>query len=446
LSGEVRGFCFDTRNDCSGMVFVAIEGSAGDGHDYLPEAVDSGAAALIVAERHEEAAEADFGIPVFRTKDTVRALQELATAHRADIDPRCIAVTGTVGKTETKELTASMLKAGGKVHSTPGNYNNHVGLPLTILGMESGTDILVAEMGANHKGEIRLLCEIAKPDIGIVTNIGPGHLEYFGSLKGVASAKSELPQSLTRDGTAVLPADDDFFEFLAGKTQGKVVSFGFSEGAHWRPEEIVIDEDGSSRFNLRGVRMRIHSPGRYHILNVTAAAAAASLMGASLSQIAEEVESFRAVERRGRKYEVGGIIFLNDSYNSNPMSLQASIEAFTAMKVAGRRWLVLGDMLELGSESAELHREAGKMCGKAGVYGLMTIGDETVELNREAAVQSKAPREISHFIDMETLSKYINDMLEEGDAVLIKGSRNMQMWRLIDRIEELRGTERKRVD
>ncbi len=427
-------------------MFVAIEGPTGDGHDYLGEAVEKGVAALIVAGRQGERPEDDYGIPLFKTHDTVKALQDLAKAHRAAIDPRCIAVTGTVGKTETKELAASMLRGGWKVHSTPGNYNNHVGLPLTILGMENGTAVLIAEMGANHKGEINLLCEIAMPDIGIVTNIGPGHLEYFGSLKGVASAKSELPQSLTRDGTAVLPADDDFFEFLAERTKGKVVSFGFSEEADWHPEEIVIDEDGCSRFSLRGVGMKLRSPGRYHILNVTAAAAAASLLGASLSQIAEAVESFRAVERRGREYEVAGIKFVNDSYNSNPMSLEASIEAFTAMKVTGKRWLVLGDMLELGSESARLHREAGKVCGKAGVYGLMTIGDETVELNREAAVQSKAPKEISHFMDMETLSKYINDMLEEGDAVLVKGSRNMGMWRLIDSIEELRGTERKRVD
>lgn len=444
--GWVSGVAIDTRSDCSGRLYAAIEGENKDGHDFLEEALQGGAGALLVSRRKEEKYKGIGNVPVFKVEDTVDAIQKLAAGYRDIIDPVCVGVTGTAGKTETKEMAALMLSSRYKVHATPGNYNNHIGLPLTILGMEEGTGLLVAEMGANHKKEIELLSGIAKPDVGIITNIGPGHLEFFKTIKGVAAAKAELLQSLSRDSTAVLPADDEFFEFLRERSKCRVVTFGFSEGADWRPEKI--GEEGGERnvFSMGGGKMEVNAAGRYHLLNAAAAAAASHSLGVTVEEISEALKRFRAVEKRGRKYEMDGIIFVNDSYNSNPLSLRSSVEAFMDMPVSGNRWLVLGDMLELGGLSAELHEEAGKFCGRAGVYGLITMGDNTVELNRAASVQSKAPEKISHFIDMETLSAYINGQLTEGDAVLLKGSRKMGMWNLIDRIEELRGTKRKRVD
>ncbi len=385
-------------------------------------------------------------MPIFEVDNSVNALQKIASLYRDEINVKTIGVTGSVGKTETKEIVASLLALKYRVHATPGNYNNHIGLPLTILGMDKETDILVTEMGASHKGEIELLAGIAKPDVGIITNIGPGHLEHFGSLEGVAAAKSEILKSLSEEKSAILPADDDFFDYLKGKTKANMVSFGFSDEADWSPEEIESLDEGGYSFILGGQEMRINRYGKYHLLNVAAATAAAFCLGIPISDISGAVRNFKAIERRGRIFDVDGISFVNDSYNSNPLSLKSSLEAFMEMQVEGKTWLVLGDMLELGHSSSELHREVGKVCGKTGAYGLITMGKESVELNREASVQRKAPEIISHFMDIEKLSCYLNELLGKGDAVLIKGSRNMEMWRLIDEVEKLRETPRRRID
>jgi len=441
----VEGVSIDTRDDCGGTIFVAIEGENADGHDYLEDAVTSGAKALLVSKKKRNKW-AGLELPVFEVEDTVKALQRLSSDYKDKIGVRSVGVTGSTGKTETKEMLASILAEKYRVHATPGNYNNHIGLPLTILSMDEETEILVIEMGASRRGEIKLLAEIGKPDIGIITNIGPGHLEFFRSLKGVAEAKSELISSFSEENRAVLPADDDFFEFLKEKTRADIVSFGFSDDAQWSPREVETVYGGGYKFLLGGQAMRINSYGRYHLLNAVAAAAAAACLDVSISDIARAIGDFRAVERRGRIFDVEGIVFVNDSYNSNPLSLKSSVEAFMEMPVEGRAWLVLGDMLELGPESGELHREVGRFCGRAGVYGLITMGKESVEISREASIQRKAPDIISHFMDIVKLSGYLNELLKEGDAVLIKGSRNMGMWKLIDEIEILRETPKRRVD
>ncbi len=378
--------------------------------------------------------------------DTLAALQEIAAAYRRRVDPRVVAVTGTTGKTGTKDFVASILGRRFNVHSTPGNLNNHIGLPLTILGMEGGEDVLVAEMGANHKGEIKRLCEIAAPDIGIVTNVGPGHLEFFDSLEGVARAKAELVESLSDGGTAVLPADDRFFSFLKERAKGEVVSFGFDEEADWRIEDLERDGSSGYRFSLKGAAIELHRFGRHHVLNAAAAAAACSLLGTSGDDIAAGIGRTEMPESRGVIYDIDGITFIDDSYNSNPASLAAAVSALLEMETDGNRWLVLGDMLELGEGSADLHRESGEVCGKAGVDGILTMGTESVELSRAAAEQRKAPERITHFMDTAKLAAYLNTCLEKGDIVLVKGSRGMRMEGVIEAMEELRNVQRRRVD
>jgi len=423
-----------------------IKGERTDGNNYLEDAVELGAGALLVSKENRDKYESISSVPIFEVDNTVKALQKIASLYRDKLGVKTIGVTGSVGKTETKEILASILALKYRVHATPGNYNNQIGLPLTILSMDEDTEVLVAEMGANHKGEIELLAGIAKPDIGIITNIGPGHLEYFGSLKGVAAAKSEILKSLSEEKSAVLPADDDFFDYLKGKAKSGVVSFGFSEEADWCPKEIESLTSGGYSFVLGGQEMRINRYGKFHIANVAAASAAASCLDVPLSDIAEAVNGFKAIEKRGRIYNVDDIFFVNDSYNSNPLSLKSSIDAFMEMHIEGRYWFVLGDMLELGKGSIEMHKEVGKYCGKKGAYGLLTMGKYSVELSREASEQRRAPEVISHFLDMGKLSRYLSGLLNKGDAVLIKGSSNMEMWRLLDEIETLRETPRRRID
>lgn len=447
LEGSIERVSIDTRGECRNALFVALEGENEDGHAYLAEAVERGAAALLVSNRCEmKSVDKEKVHALFAVEDTLTALQTLAASYRTHVDPRVVAVTGSTGKTGTKDFIASILSKRFKVHSTPGNLNNHIGLPLTLLGMDGGEDVLVAEMGANHKGEIEKLAQIARPDIGVVTNIGPGHLEFFGSLKGVAAAKAELIESLPENGTAILPSDDEFYEFLRERTGSSVVSFGFGDGADWRVENLARKESNGYRFTLREMDVVLKRFGKHHVLNAAAAAAACSVFGSSPDEISGGLAETRIPEGRGVAYDISGIIFIDDSYNSNPASLLAAVEALMEMQVEGKRWLVLGDMLELGEQSAELHSEAGKMCGKAGVDGMLTIGEYTVELNRAAAEQRKAPEKISHFIDMEKLGAHLNDNLDEGDAVLVKGSRGMGMERVIETIERLRGAEKRRVD
>jgi UDP-N-acetylmuramoyl-tripeptide--D-alanyl-D-alanine ligase len=442
----VDGVTTDSRTGVSGRLFVALRGESGDGHDFIAEAASGGAAALLVETGRASAArEAAPGIPVFEVKDTLRGLQALAAAWRDRVSPKVVAITGSSGKTTVKEMTRAVLAGKYSVHATSGNFNNHIGVPLTILSMPEGTDVLVTEMGANHKGEIAELCAIARPDIGVVTNIGPSHLEFFGTLKGVAAAKSELVESLTESGAAVLPADDEFFEHLSGRTRAPVVAFGMSDKATVRIEDIEIREGGGYTFSIGGQEMEIRRFGRHSLLNAGAAAAVAGLMEISAPETAAAIAEAEAFDGRGVVFDVGGITFIDESYNSNPASLMAAVSAFMEMSFSGSRWLVLGDMLELGEASVELHKEAGAFCGKAGVDGIITLGDETVELNRAAAVQRRAPGIISHFLDVVNLASYLDSLLSEGDGVLVKGSRGMKMETVIKEIEEKRQAERRRA-
>ncbi len=445
--GLVDSVIVDTRKECAGALFVALGGARFDGHDFLEDAVAQGAAALLVSrQREEDAVSVSSGRPVFAVPDTLAALQALAAAYRRKVNPHVVAVTGTTGKTGTKDFIASILEKRYTVHSTPGNLNNHIGLPLTILGMKGGEDVLVAEMGANHVKEIARLSEIAAPEVGVITNIGPGHLEFFGSLEGVASAKAELLESLPESGTAVLPADDEFFQFLSERARGRIVSFGFGEESDWRIENLERETSAGYRFTLHGVSVTLDRYGRHHLLNAAAAAAACSLLGASDDEIAGGIGETRIPDSRGVLYDVDGILFIDDSYNSNPASLAAAVGALMEMETDGGRWLVLGDMLELGERSTDLHRESGELCGKAGVDGIVTLGTDTVELSRAAAEQRKAPERISHFIDTAKLAAYLNTYIEKGDIVLVKGSRGMRMEDVIGEIEELRNVQRRRVD
>ena len=442
--GSIERVSIDSRGECGGALFVALEGESSDGHIFCGDAVERGAVALLVSRLKSEAAEGSGARAIFAVDDTLAALQALAASYRVMVDPSVVAITGSTGKTGTKDFIASILSKRFNIHATPGNLNNHIGLPLTLLGMEGGEDVLVTEMGANHAGEIEALARIARPDVGVVTNIGPGHLEFFGSLEGVARAKAELIEALPEQGTAVLPADDEFFEFLRGRTAAQVLSFGFGEGADWKISDLARGSDGY-RFSLRDTEIAIKRFGKHHILNASAAAAACSVLGSTTDEIAAGIAETALSRDRGALYDIGGITIIDDTYNSNPASLKAAVEALLEMEARGGKWLVLGDMLELGERSAELHRQAGEMCGKAGVDGILTIGEATVELNRAASEQRKAPKRISHFLDAATLAAYLDAHLMDGDIVLVKGSRGMKMEEVIEAVERLRQTEKRRV-
>ena len=443
----MEGVAIDTRAACERRLFVALKGESADGHDYLREAVQKGAAALLVSSRRKhEAAELAGSLPIFDVPDTLKGLQVIAAAYRALVNPRVIAITGSTGKTGTKEYLAAIIARRFRVRATPGNLNNHIGLPLTILGMEGNEEICVTEMGANHRKEIKTLADIAKPETGVVTNVGPAHLEFFGSLKGVAAAKAELLEALPPAGLAVLPADDEFVDFLRERTKARTLTFGFSERADRRITGLERRDAGGYRLRVAEIPLEVPRHGKHHVLNAAAAAVVGSELGIPPDEIASAVLEARVNPGRGELFDLGGILFVDDSYNSNPASLRAAVEAFMELPAAGRRWLVLGDMLELGGLSEELHREAGVFCGRAKVDGIFTVGIETVELNRAAAGERRSPEHITHFLDVNSLVRYLNELVAPGDAVLVKGSRKMHMEHVLDVIEKLRGVARRGVD
>jgi UDP-N-acetylmuramoyl-tripeptide--D-alanyl-D-alanine ligase len=443
----IEGVSTDTRDGVEGRLFVALPGEHADGHDFIPAAAEGGAAAMLVrTERADEAADAASAIPVIAVPDTLAALQRLARAWLDRVAPLVVAVTGSSGKTGTKELIAAAIASRRRTHATAGNRNNHIGVPLSVLAMPEGTEVLVLEMGASARGEIAALCRIAPPRIGVITNIGPGHLEFFGTIKGVAAAKAELVSALDGDGTAILPADDEFLGFLREKTAAPVVTFGFDEAADLRVEDIAPRPGGGYTCMIGGSAFEIRRFGRHNLLNAAAAAAVARVLEIPAPDTAAAIAETRASAGRGVVWEIAGVTVVDESYNSNPASLRAAVEAFMEMPAQGRRWLVLGDMLELGEQSPALHVEAGVFCGRAGVDGLVTLGDQTVELSRTAAEQRKAPGDISHFIEAQSLAAYLDERLGDGDAVLVKGSRGMRMETVIDEIERRRGGGRRRID
>ncbi|MBU8922270.1 MAG: UDP-N-acetylmuramoyl-tripeptide--D-alanyl-D-alanine ligase [Bacteroidales bacterium] len=452
FDGEATGITIDTRTDCGGKIYIALKGENLDGHDFVGIAVDGGASAVLV-ERSWMMESKDLvedirekGILIFDVDDTLKALHQLASRWRDRVAPKVLAITGSTGKTGTKEIAKSILSGRFRVHATEGNFNNHIGLPLTILSMPEDTEVLVVEMGASGKGEIAMLAGIARPDVGVITNIGPSHLEFFGNLKGVARAKSELIAKMNGGSTVVLPADDEFFEYLSSRTKAEIISFGFSESAEFAIKDLTSREGSGYFFSLTGTTMETRRHGKHNVLNATAAVAATSVFGIGPDDAVPAIADSGPVKGRGVIFDIAGLTVIDDSYNSNPTSLRSAIDSFMEMEVEGKRWLVLGDMLELGETSKELHSEAGKYCGKAGVNGLLTLGNDTVSLNREAAVQRKAPESISHFLELEKLALYLDSMLGERDAVLIKGSRGMHMEKVIEELERLRDSEKRRVD
>lgn len=429
------------------MLFVALPGSVADGHDYIPAAVQGGAAAVLVqAARMDEALRAARGIPVLAVGDPLEGLQALAAAWRERVAPRVVAVTGTSGKTGTRELVAAVLGRVFRVHATQGNLNNHIGVPLTILAMPQDAQVLVLEMGASGRKEISALCRIARPQVGVITNIGPGHLESFGSLRAVAAAKAELVESLGPDGTAVLPADDEFIDLLRERTQAAVVTFGFHPQADLSIDRVEPRPGGGYTCSIGGTPMEVRRCGRHLLLNAAAAAAVGRVLDVPAGEAAAAIAAVPALEGRGAVFDIDGITIIDESYNSNPASLRAAVDAFMEMDIRGRRWLVLGDMLELGPDGADLHAELGVYCGRAGIDGLITLGTAAVELSRTAALQRKAPEAISHFIDPLSLAAYLDGLLTAGDGVLVKGSRGMRMEKVIEEIERRRGLDRRRVD
>jgi UDP-N-acetylmuramoyl-tripeptide--D-alanyl-D-alanine ligase len=424
-SQTVRRICKDTRTLVPGDLYFALKGDNFDGNRFVEAAAAKGAAAAVV---EDPSVVCPPGFPLIVVEDGLKALHSLAEAWRDRLALKVVCITGSNGKTSTKEFAAAVLSSRFRTVKTQGNLNNHVGLPLSILAAEVADGAAVWEIGMNHPGEIAPLAALARPDVGIVTNIGVAHIEYMGSREAIAAEKSELLAALRPDGTAIFPASDDFAKFLATRTQAGCVTTG-AEDSEVRAENIEITSEGTNFLLLAGgvqIATRLPVPGLHMVSNALLAVAAGLACGLSPEECAEGLEQTPAIGGRLMRRTVKGIVFLDDSYNANPDSMSAAIDVLKSLPCAGKRIAVLGRMGELGT-----HAEAGyrKVGSTPGADILIAVGPETAPLAAAAESITARVHSVPTPADATTL---LRSLVSDQDIVLVKGSRSARMETVID--------------
>jgi UDP-N-acetylmuramoyl-tripeptide--D-alanyl-D-alanine ligase len=424
----VNGWSIDSRTVGGGDLFFAIKGDVYDGHAFVSAALEAGAVAAIVADDFVCAAEGK----LLRVPNTLVALQQVARYARRKWAGRVVGVTGSAGKTSTKDIVAELLGVRFRVGKTVGNFNNHIGLPLSLLRLPADAEVGVLEMGMNHAGEIRDLAALAEPEIGVVTNVGYAHVEAFDSIDGVAAAKRELIEALPENGVAVLNADDALVLAFRHSHRGRTVTYGFAEHADIRAVQV---ESGSAAtaFTVHGVRFKTPLAGRHSVSNVLAGLAVAHVLAIELSTLVEAVERLRPGKMRGEKSTRAGITILNDSYNSNPEAARSMIDVLRA-EPAERRIAVLGEMLELGRMTEKLHRDLGSYVAKAGVDVLVGVRGASRFMVDEA-MSHGLDRTAFFFDEPDAAGAFLKDFVRQGDAILFKGSRGTHVEKALARIE-----------
>lgn len=390
------GVTFDSRRVTSGCLYMAFPGATRDGHEFVEQALAKGAAAALV---REDWTGAMSGLPLIRVADPKAALPRAAKAYRATLTGKVVGVTGSAGKTTTKELTAAFLRAGGlKVHATEGNYNNDLGLPITILNSPSDVDVLVVEMGTNHPGEIKYLVDIARPDAGLISSIGTAHIEFFKTQDGIAEEKGTLFANLPATGFAVVAKENDRYEKLCAMSTAPVVAVSLSD-----PERERL-----------AAALRVRLPGRHNVSNALIALGCARQFGVSEDAALSALTNFALPGGRWRVVEKSGVTYVDDTYNANPTSMIAALETFAGLDVSGRRIAVLGDMFELGEQSAELHAKVLARAKELSLDKLILVGDNFGGVTRDAA---RAELDV---------------LVKAGDAVLLKASHGMHLDELLN--------------
>ncbi|MGP0018571.1 MAG: UDP-N-acetylmuramoyl-tripeptide--D-alanyl-D-alanine ligase [Candidatus Sulfotelmatobacter sp.] len=439
-----QGYSIDSRTIRGGDLFFAVKGERLDGHDYVGAALEKGAVAAVV--RKDEMHRYSSAYRLLAVDDTLVALQTLATAVRKVWGKALVGVTGSAGKTTTKEAIAHVLEARFRVLKSEGNFNNHFGLPLMLLKLEPEHDVAVIEMGMSHAGEIRALAKIAQPEIGVVTNVAPVHLEFFDSLAGIARAKYELIESLSSTGTAlavaVLNADDEYVSQFGRDFKGKVVTYGMATAsdvrADVRAENVQARGAEGSEFDVVTAGGREHARlplvGEHNISNALAAVAVGLVRGLKLAEAVGALATLAPADKRGQVVQLGNITVINDCYNSNPKALHAMVDALAAMK-AGRRIVVAGEMLELGPAAEQMHRAAGRHIAEKKInvlLGVRGLAKPMVDAARHAGAAAEfvaTPEEAGEWLARET---------SDGDLVLLKASRGVKLERALEKWKERR--------
>jgi UDP-N-acetylmuramoyl-tripeptide--D-alanyl-D-alanine ligase len=424
------GYSIDSRTVGPGQLFFAVRGERLDGHDFVQQALEKGAAAAVV--RRDQLGRYPGQTRLLAVEDTLVALQTLATAVRKLWGKALIAVTGSAGKTTTKEAIAHVLSARFRVLKSEGNFNNHFGLPLMLLKLEPEYDVAVIEMGMSHAGEIRALAKIAQPEIGVVTNVAPVHLEFFDSLAGIARAKYELIESLPAGAVAVLNADDEYVSQFGRDFNGKVVMYGMRATADVRAEKIQSKGAEGAEFDVvigsRREHARLPLVGEHNVLNALAAVAVGLERGLKPAEAVGALATLAPADKRGQVLQVGNITVINDCYNSNPKALAAMVDALAAMP-ARRRIVVAGEMLELGPAGEEMHRRAGQHVAEKKIdvlLGVRGLAQAMVEGAKQGGTKAE------FVAASEEAGAWLAREARDGDVVLLKASRGVKLEKAME--------------
>ncbi len=435
----ISGFSFDTRTLANGELFFAIRG-ARDGNAYVSEAVRKGAAAAVVSDRRLlEVRELD-ETPLVVVSDALEALQRLGRHVRRQSGSAVVAVTGSAGKSTTKEMAAELLSSRYRVLKNKGNLNNHIGLPLSLLELRRGPDIGVFELGMNHSGEISTLVAIAEPDVRVWTNVGPAHLEFFGTVDRIAEAKAEILERAKPDDVLVANADDERVMKHAARFAGRVSTFGLERPADVQALEVRdLGVDGTAallRTPIGETEIETPLPGTANLSNLLAAVAVALRFDVPLSSIVSRAAELKPIGRRGEIVRIGGVTIIDDSYNSNPGALSKALATMAAETRFSRRIAVIGEMLELGSASADLHRAAGEEAARSGLSVLIAVGGHPARALADGAIAAGLTAASVHYVsDSAAAAEIAASIVSVGDLLLVKGSRGVRTEIVVERLK-----------
>lgn len=432
----ITGVSIDSRTASAGNLFAAIRGENTDGHKFTAAAFENGCSAALI----DDSSYTDKipeGMSAVLVDDTVKALQDIASYYREHMNIKVIGVTGSVGKTGTSDMVKAVCGGKFKTAKTKGNFNNHIGLPLSILGFDPDTEIGILEMGMDRPGEIEFLAGIAKPDIGIITNIGTAHIEYLGSRENIFKAKMEITAYFGKDNVLIVNGDDDFLGALCD-TEYRLVKVGAAAGSQVYVYNINDSAENGVEFTLeykeKATRIQLTVPGRHNAVNAALAIAAGLEAGVSVEEAAAGLQSLEFTDKRLSVKGKNGIKVIDDTYNASPASMKAAIDVLMSAKGL-RKVAILGDMFEQGKESPRYHTEVGEYASDKSVDMLIAIGDDA-EYIKDGALKSMSAENVKYYKTKNEFLKEMKNIIKSGDVVLVKGSRGMAMDLIVKRIME----------
>ena len=426
----VSGVSSDSRSVAEGELFIALKGEHFDGHEYVEDALSKGACAAVV-ERSELVRYDRSKCLLLAVDSGLVALGKIAAGYRARFDIPVVGITGSAGKTTTKEMVATVLEKRYNVLKTVNSENNEIGVPYTLLRLDVHHEAVVLELAARKEGDIHYLCTIAQPTVGVLLNIGTAHLEYFGSVEGVAKAKGELLEYLDESLTALINADDRVVCQEVQRTKGRLLTFGFQSESKFRGEGLILDQEGCGHFLLNNtIPIDLKIPGKHNAYNALAAAALGQHLGVDNDAIGSALSNFQPFSRRSEVIRLGQVTVINDSYNANPGSMRAALEMLADME-GQRKIVLLGDMLELGPSGPQLHVEMGQIAAE--VADLIFTTGELGQYIADGACAAGAEH-VAHFVEKESAIVKLKSTLVVDDILLVKASRGLELWHVVEAI------------